>query len=62
MNYWSIGKRLMVGFGSVVGMAMVVGAIAWWAASALNSRVDQLAAVSGRALEQAAEVRSSWPI
>ena len=36
---------------------MLVGAIAWWAASALNTRVDQLAAVSGYALEQAADVR-----
>ncbi len=57
MKHWSIGKRLLVGFGSVVGMAMVVGGIALWAASTLNGRVDQLAGVSGHALQQAAEVR-----
>src|SRR5262245_7899377 len=57
MKHWSIGKRLLVGFGSVVGMAMVVGGIALWAASTLNGRVDQLASVSGHALQQAADVR-----
>jgi methyl-accepting chemotaxis protein/methyl-accepting chemotaxis protein-1 (serine sensor receptor) len=57
MKHWSIGKQLLVGFGSVVAMALGVGAIALWSASALNGRVDQLAGVSGQALQQAAEVR-----
>ena len=57
MKHWSIGKQLLVGFGSVVAMALVVGAIALWSASALNGRVDQLAGVSGQALQQAADVR-----
>jgi methyl-accepting chemotaxis protein len=57
MKHWSIGKQLLVGFGSVVAMALAVGAIALWAASTLNGRVDQLAGVSGHALQQAAEVR-----
>jgi CHASE3 domain sensor protein len=57
MKHWSIGKQLLVGFGSVVVMALMVGGIALWSASALNERVDQLAGVSGQALHQAAEVR-----
>src|SRR5262245_52363579 len=57
MKDWAIGKRLMVGFGSVVVMAMVMGGLGLAATSALNGRVDQLARVSGQALQQAADVR-----
>ena len=57
MKKWAIGQQLLVGFGSVVATALVVGGVAWWATSALNRHVDQLAGVSGQALQQAADVR-----
>jgi methyl-accepting chemotaxis protein/methyl-accepting chemotaxis protein-1 (serine sensor receptor) len=57
MKHWAIGKQLLVGFGSVVVMALGIGGLALWATSALNSRVAQLAGVSGTALQQAGEVR-----
>jgi len=57
MKDWAIGRKLAVGFGSVVVMALAMGGLGLWATSALNSRVSQLADVSGTALQQAADVR-----
>ncbi len=57
MKLWSISKKLYAGFGSLVVTAMVIGGIALWSSSALKGRVDQLASVSGKALQQAADVR-----
>lgn len=57
MKHWTIGTQLAVGFGSLVVMAFGMGGLAWWATSTLNRHVDQLASVSGQALQQAADVR-----
>ena len=57
MTDWSIGRKLAVGFGSVVVMALVMGGLGLWGTSLLNARVGQLADVSGQALQQAADVR-----
>ena len=57
MKHWAIGTQLAVGFGSLVVMAFGMGGLAWWATSTLNRHVDQLAGVSGQALQQAADVR-----
>ena len=57
MKHWSISKKLLAGFGSLVATAMIIGGVAWWSASALNGRVEQLAGVSGHALQQAADIR-----
>jgi methyl-accepting chemotaxis protein len=57
MKDWAIGPRLLAGFGSLVVMALGMGGLGLWATSALNSRVAQLASVSGAALQQAADAR-----
>ncbi len=57
MKAWSIDKKLFAGFGSVVITAMAMGVIALWAASTLNRHVDQLAGVSGPALQLADDIR-----
>jgi len=52
-----IDRKLYVAFFSVVAATLGVGGAALWATNALNRSVDQLAAVSGRALQLAGDVR-----
>jgi methyl-accepting chemotaxis protein len=53
----SIDKTLFAAFGTLVALALAVDALGLWATSALNERVDQLARVSGRALQLAGDIR-----
>jgi methyl-accepting chemotaxis protein len=53
----SISKKLFAGFASIVLTAVVMDMTALWAANTLNRHVDQLAGVSGRTLQLAADVR-----
>ncbi len=53
----AIDKTLFAAFGSIVAVAITIGVLALWATGALNSRVDQLAGRSGRALQLAGDIR-----
>ena len=57
MKHWSISKKLFAGFGSVVVTAMAIGGVALWSSSTLKGRVDQIASVSGKALQEAVDAR-----
>src|SRR6185436_18466303 len=43
--------------GTIIAVALVVDVLGLWATSTLNRRVDQLAGVSGRALQLAGDIR-----
>jgi methyl-accepting chemotaxis protein/methyl-accepting chemotaxis protein-1 (serine sensor receptor) len=57
ITQWPIGRKLFAGFGSMVLTAVAMGLTGLWAASTLNGGIDQLASVSGRALQLAGDVR-----
>jgi methyl-accepting chemotaxis protein/methyl-accepting chemotaxis protein-1 (serine sensor receptor) len=57
MRHWRISRKLFTGFGSLVLTAIAMGSTGLWASSTLNARIDRLAAVSGRALQLAGDIR-----
>jgi len=57
MKNLSIGKKLFIGFGALFFAFLVVAIGGWQATSRLNSRISDLANVSGRSMQLAGEAR-----
>jgi methyl-accepting chemotaxis protein/methyl-accepting chemotaxis protein-1 (serine sensor receptor) len=54
---WTVGKRLMVGFGMLLAVLLVLGTNSLWKTAALSEQVRNLADVSAETIKLAGQVR-----